>query len=63
MRLARVVMVCSLVIACGYRVGVARAAKALSAVPAATPGWNAAALDELAAYVQSQKTTGFLGSC
>jgi hypothetical protein len=53
-------VIASLVIACGYHVGVVRVAKALSAVPAATPGWNAAALDELAAYVQSQKTTGFL---
>jgi CubicO group peptidase (beta-lactamase class C family) len=28
--------------------------------PAPSPAWNAAALEDLAAYVQSQKTTGFL---
>ena len=60
MRFARAVMACSMVIACGYLVCVAPAGKTLSAVPAATPGWNAAALNELAAYGQSQKTTGFL---
>jgi len=31
-----------------------------AALAAAVPGWNAAGLDELAAYVQSQKTTGLL---
>ena len=42
----------------------ARAAPAaeneLSVVDPAKAGWNTAALDELAAYAQSQKTTGFL---
>jgi hypothetical protein len=42
----------------------ARAATAaeneLSVVDPAKAGWNTAALDELAAYVQSQGTTGFL---
>ena len=32
----------------------------LSVVDPAKVGWNTAALDELAAYVQSQATTGFL---
>jgi CubicO group peptidase (beta-lactamase class C family) len=39
--------------------GVAPSATA-QAVDPAKAGWNAAALDEVAAYVQSQKTTGFL---
>ena len=36
------------------------ASKELSAVDPAKAGWNTTALDELVAYVQSQKTTGFL---
>jgi hypothetical protein len=31
-----------------------------AAVEPATPGWSAAGLVDLATYVQSQKTTGFL---
>ena len=50
----------SLVIAYGYLAGAAPASKPLFAVDPAKAGWNSAALGELAAYVQSQKTTGFL---
>ena len=60
MRLARVAMAFSLAIASGYFVGAAPAMTKLSAVEPAKAGWIAAALDELAAYVQSQRTTGFL---
>lgn len=38
----------------------AHAATDLATVDPAKAGWNPAALDELVAYVQSQKTTGFL---
>ena len=48
MRLALVVLACSLAIASG------------AAVEPAKPGWSAAGLVDLATYVQSQKTTGFL---
>ena len=47
-------------IASGCLVVAAPDSKEPSAVDPAKAGWNAAALDELAAYVQSQKTTGFL---
>jgi hypothetical protein len=48
MKLAQAVLACSLAIASG------------AAVEPAQAGWSAAGLDDLAAYVQSQKTTGFL---
>ena len=60
MRRARIVLACSLAIASGYLVRTAPATKEASAVARGTAGWNTAALDDLAAYVQSQKTTGFL---
>lgn len=40
--------------------GAAAASEEPSAVDPAKAGWSPAALEELAAYVQSQKTTGFL---
>ncbi|MBZ5601534.1 MAG: beta-lactamase family protein [Acidobacteriia bacterium] len=46
-------------VACAFVAG-APASKEPSAVDPAKAGWTPAALDELAAYVQSQKTTGFL---
>jgi len=48
MKLARAVLACSLAIASG------------AAVEPAKAGWSVAGLDDLAAYVHSQKTTGFL---
>ncbi len=60
MRLVRVGLACSLAIASGYTSGAAPASQERSAVEAAKAGWSIAALDELAAYVQSQKSTGFL---
>jgi hypothetical protein len=48
MRLAVVVPACSLAIG------------SAAAVEPAKPGWSAAGLVDLATYVQSQKTTGFL---
>ena len=60
MRLVRVGLACSLAIASGYFVGAAPASQGPSAVEPAKAGWSVAALDELAAYVQSQKSTGFL---
>jgi CubicO group peptidase (beta-lactamase class C family) len=59
MRLPQVVLA-SLLVACDYLVGSPPASKDLSAVDPAKAGWTTAALNELAAYVQSQKTTGFL---
>jgi CubicO group peptidase (beta-lactamase class C family) len=59
-RLARVLPVCLLLVACGTIGGAAPASKEISAVDPAKAGWNTDALAELAAYVQSQKTTGFL---
>jgi CubicO group peptidase (beta-lactamase class C family) len=54
MRLIRIVsLVCFLTMA-------AFACQDLAVVDPAKAGWNAAVLDELANYVQSQKTTGFL---
>jgi CubicO group peptidase (beta-lactamase class C family) len=53
-------MACSRAIASGYFVGAAPASQGPSAVEPAKAGWSVAALDELAAYVQSQKSTGFL---
>src|SRR4030095_4666000 len=48
MRLSLVVLACAWAITSG------------AAVERAQAGWSAAGLDDLAAYVQSQKTTGFL---
>ena len=45
---------------CAYARAATVAENELSVVDPAKAGWNTAALDELAAYVQSQKTTGFL---
>ena len=56
---ARVVVASFLLVACGS-LGAAPASEEFSAVDPAKAGWAPAALDELAAYVQSQKTTGFL---
>jgi CubicO group peptidase (beta-lactamase class C family) len=60
MRFARVVLASALVVNCGYLIGATPASKDPSAVDPAKAGWTTAALDELAIYVQSQKTTGFL---
>jgi CubicO group peptidase (beta-lactamase class C family) len=59
MTLPRVVLA-SLLVAYGYLAGAPPASKDLSAVDPAKAGWTIAALNELAAYAQSQKTTGFL---
>ena len=56
MRYAPLLLACALMIA---NASVARAAD-LAAVDPAKAGWNPAALAEAVAYVQSQKTTGFL---
>jgi CubicO group peptidase (beta-lactamase class C family) len=56
-RLARIVLACSFLIGHGFA---APDSKELPAVDPAKAGWSPTALDELAAYVQSQKTTGFL---
>jgi CubicO group peptidase (beta-lactamase class C family) len=50
----------AILIACGAVAVAAPPANDLSAVDPAKAGWNTAALDEVVAYVQSQKTTGFL---
>jgi len=55
-RYAPLLLACALMIA---NASVARAAD-LAAVDPAKAGWNPAALAEAVAYVQSQKTTGFL---
>ncbi len=47
-------------LACGCLLGAAPASHEPSAVDPAKAGWNTTALDEVVAYVQSQKTTGFL---
>lgn len=60
MRLARVVLASSFLVACGSLAGAAHAAKEISAGDPAKAGWDPAALDQLASYVRSQKTTGFL---
>jgi CubicO group peptidase (beta-lactamase class C family) len=59
-RLARVALAYSSLIANGYQMVAAPAPQELVAVDPAKAGWTAGALDGLAAYVQSQKTTGFL---
>src|ERR1700735_4984749 len=55
-RYAQLPLACAFMIANG---SMARAAD-LAAVDPAKAGWNPAALDEVVAYVQSQKNTGFL---
>jgi hypothetical protein len=62
MKPAQVVLAFSLVVSCGIvaSAGAATASNDLAAVDPAKAGWTPAALDEIAAYVQSQKTTGFL---
>lgn len=47
-------------IACACLAQAAPGSKDLAVVDPAKAGWNAAALEEVANYVQSQKTTGFL---
>src|ERR1700742_184555 len=55
-----IALACSLPLVCGCLLAAAPASDEPSAVDPAKAGWNAAALDDVAAYVQSQKTTGFL---
>jgi CubicO group peptidase (beta-lactamase class C family) len=50
----------SLLFACALVAFAAPASNELASVDPAKAGWNAAALEEVADYVQSQKTTGFL---
>jgi CubicO group peptidase (beta-lactamase class C family) len=50
----------TLLVVCASLLAAAPASKELPAVDPAKAGWNTAALDELASYVQSQNTTGFL---
>ena len=50
----------SLLIACGCLAAATPPDQEFSVGDQAKAGWNSAALDELANYVQSQKTTGFL---
>src|SRR5580692_9390398 len=59
MRLFRLTLAFSVLVARGYLFGAAPPQE-LRAVDPAKVGWSTAALDELTAYVQSQKTTGFL---
>jgi CubicO group peptidase (beta-lactamase class C family) len=59
MRLIRVVIASLLLVVCGLPGGAAPSEE-FSAVDPAKAGWAPPALDELSAYVQSQKTTGFL---
>src|SRR5271170_2758399 len=59
-RFARIALASTLLIAYGSVASAAPASEDLSAVDPAKAGWTPSALDELAAYVQSQKTTGFL---
>ncbi len=49
-----------LVIFCGWLLEAAPGSNEFSGIDPTTAGWSTAALDELAGYVQSQKTTGFL---
>ncbi len=60
MRVIRIVA--SLALACAYvwTLEAAAGSKEPGAADPAKAGWNTAALDDVAAYVQSQKTTGFL---
>jgi CubicO group peptidase (beta-lactamase class C family) len=55
-----VVLAYLLLVACGSSVPAAPVSDEFSAVDPAKAGWNTAALDELASFVQSQKSTGFL---
>lgn len=48
------------ILGCLLAVSLAAASNEFSKIDPAKAGWNAAALDEVAAYVQSQRTTGFL---
>lgn len=58
MKLVQAALALALLMVCVA--GAAHAGKEFSAVDPAKAGWNAAALADVAAYVQSQKTTGFL---
>jgi CubicO group peptidase (beta-lactamase class C family) len=60
MRLARVVLASAFVFNYSTLAGGAPASEEPTAVDPAKAGWTTTALDELAVYVQSQKTTGFL---
>ncbi len=55
-----VVLAYSLLVACGGSLAAAPVSHEFSAVDPAKAGWNTAALDELASFVHSQKSTGFL---
>jgi hypothetical protein len=59
MKRAQTLLGCTLVL-CSSLLHAARASKELSAVDPLKAGWNTGALGELTAYVESQKTTGFL---
>src|SRR5277367_1384065 len=59
-RLTRIALASALWIAYGTFASAAPASDNLSAIDPAKAGWTLSALDELAAYVQTQKTTGFL---
>ena len=54
------VVAAAFLIGYGSLVGAAAGATEFSAIDPAKAGWVPAALDELASYVQSQRTTGFL---
>ena len=56
----RCALAVSLVIAFGWLLGAAPVSDELPGIDPAKAGWATAALDDLAVYVQSQKTTGFL---
>jgi len=60
MRIASAVLACLLLNSLGFIASAAPPPRDLAAVDPAKAGWNTAALDEVVAYVQSQKTTGFL---
>jgi len=60
MRFERIALFGALVIAGGSVMAGAIPPQSFSAADPGKSGWNAAALDDVAAYVASQKTTGFL---
>jgi len=60
MRIASAALACLLLNSLGFIASAAPPPRDLAAVDPAKAGWNTAALDEVVAYVQSQKTTGFL---
>jgi CubicO group peptidase (beta-lactamase class C family) len=60
MTFARVVLSSALTIAGGSAMVATTPSQTFSAIDPAKAGWNVAALADVAAYVESQKTTGFL---